>query len=37
VLLSAGVAYLITVFWIIGITNAVNLMDGLDGLAITDN
>jgi UDP-GlcNAc:undecaprenyl-phosphate GlcNAc-1-phosphate transferase len=33
VLLSAGVAYLITVFWIIGITNAVNLMDGLDGLA----
>ena len=26
-------AYLITVFWIVGITNAVNLMDGLDGLA----
>jgi UDP-GlcNAc:undecaprenyl-phosphate/decaprenyl-phosphate GlcNAc-1-phosphate transferase len=24
---------LITVFWIVGITNAVNLMDGLDGLA----
>lgn len=33
VLLSAGAAYLITVFWIVGITNAVNLMDGLDGLA----
>ena len=33
VILSAGVAYLITVFWIVGITNAVNLMDGLDGLA----
>jgi UDP-GlcNAc:undecaprenyl-phosphate/decaprenyl-phosphate GlcNAc-1-phosphate transferase len=24
---------LITVFWIVGITNAVNLMDGMDGLA----
>ena len=33
VILSSGVAYLITVFWIVGITNAVNLMDGLDGLA----
>lgn len=33
VILSAGVAYLITVIWIVGITNAVNLMDGLDGLA----
>ena len=32
-MLSAGVGYLITVFWIVGITNAVNLMDGLDGLA----
>lgn len=32
-ILSAGVGYLITVFWIVGITNAVNLMDGLDGLA----
>lgn len=30
---SAGLAYLITVLWIVGITNAVNLMDGLDGLA----
>ena len=28
-----GLAYLITVLWIVGITNAVNLMDGLDGLA----
>lgn len=33
VILGAGVGYLITVFWIVGITNAVNLMDGLDGLA----
>lgn len=32
-ILSAGVAYFITVFWIVGITNAVNLLDGLDGLA----
>ena len=33
VILSGGLAYIITVFWIVGITNAVNLMDGLDGLA----
>ena len=33
VILSNGVGFLITVFWIVGITNAVNLMDGLDGLA----
>lgn len=33
VILSEGVAYAITVLWIVGITNAVNLMDGLDGLA----
>ena len=33
VMLSAGVSYIITVLWIVGITNAVNLMDGLDGLA----
>ena len=32
-ILSTGVGYIITVFWIVGITNAVNLMDGLDGLA----
>ena len=25
--------YLVTVFWIIGVTNAINLIDGLDGLA----
>ena len=31
--LGAGLAYLITVLWIVGITNAVNLMDGMDGLA----
>jgi UDP-GlcNAc:undecaprenyl-phosphate GlcNAc-1-phosphate transferase len=31
--LSNGLAFLITVFWIVGVTNAVNLMDGLDGLA----
>lgn len=33
VILSEGVGYIITVLWIVGITNAVNLMDGLDGLA----
>ena len=33
VILGAGVAYLLTVFWIVGVTNAINLMDGLDGLA----
>ena len=33
VILGAGVAYLVTVLWIVGITNAINLMDGLDGLA----
>ena len=33
VFLGAGLAYLFTVLWIVGITNAVNLMDGLDGLA----
>lgn len=27
------ISFIITVFWIIGITNAVNLIDGLDGLA----
>ena len=30
---GGALAYLITVLWIVGITNAVNLMDGLDGLA----
>lgn len=32
-LLGTGVGYIVTVLWIVGITNAVNLMDGLDGLA----
>lgn len=27
------IAYLITVFWLVGISNAVNLIDGMDGLA----
>lgn len=31
--LSTGAAYIVTVLWIVGITNAVNLMDGMDGLA----
>ncbi|MCQ2564120.1 MAG: undecaprenyl/decaprenyl-phosphate alpha-N-acetylglucosaminyl 1-phosphate transferase [Mogibacterium sp.] len=33
VILSGGAGYILTVLWIVGITNAVNLMDGLDGLA----
>ena len=33
VILSTGAGYILTVLWIVGITNAVNLMDGLDGLA----
>ena len=32
-MLGAGVAFVVTVLWIVGVTNAVNLMDGLDGLA----
>ena len=31
--LSNSLAFIITVLWIVGVTNAVNLMDGLDGLA----
>jgi UDP-GlcNAc:undecaprenyl-phosphate GlcNAc-1-phosphate transferase len=31
--LSYWISVLITFFWIIGVTNAVNLMDGMDGLA----
>ncbi len=31
--LGIGISFLVTIFWIVGITNAVNLMDGLDGLA----
>lgn len=33
IVLNGGLAYLITVLWIVGVTNAVNLMDGMDGLA----
>lgn len=31
--LSAVLCFLITVLWIVGITNTINLIDGLDGLA----
>lgn len=31
--LSSGLLKFITVVWIVGITNAINLMDGLDGLS----
>lgn len=31
--LGLGLSFIITVLWIVGITNAINLMDGLDGLA----
>ena len=27
-------SFLLTTFWVVGITNAVNIMDGLDGLAV---
>ncbi|MBQ6388055.1 MAG: undecaprenyl/decaprenyl-phosphate alpha-N-acetylglucosaminyl 1-phosphate transferase [Mogibacterium sp.] len=33
IILGTGVGFIITVLWIVGVTNAVNLMDGLDGLA----
>lgn len=33
IVLSNGISYLFTVLWIVGVTNAVNLMDGMDGLA----
>lgn len=33
VFLGTGAAYIVTVLWIVGVTNAVNLMDGMDGLA----
>jgi len=32
--LSPYISYPLTIFWIIGITNAINLIDGLDGLAV---
>jgi UDP-GlcNAc:undecaprenyl-phosphate/decaprenyl-phosphate GlcNAc-1-phosphate transferase len=31
--IDGTLAVLVTVFWVVGITNAVNLMDGMDGLA----
>lgn len=31
--LSTGFSVLITIFWIVGITNTINLIDGLDGLS----
>ena len=31
--LGSTLAYIVTVLWIVGVTNAVNLMDGMDGLA----
>jgi UDP-GlcNAc:undecaprenyl-phosphate GlcNAc-1-phosphate transferase len=31
--LSDFIAYPLTIFWIVGITNAINFIDGLDGLA----
>lgn len=33
VMLNGGLALAVTVVWIVGVTNAVNLMDGMDGLA----
>jgi UDP-GlcNAc:undecaprenyl-phosphate GlcNAc-1-phosphate transferase len=32
-ILNDSVSYLITILWIVGITNALNLIDGIDGLA----
>lgn len=31
--LNPVISYILTVFWIVGITNAINFIDGLDGLA----
>ena len=33
IILPKILSYLISVFWIVGVTNAINWMDGLDGLA----
>ena len=30
---GVSLSFIITIFWIVGVTNAINLMDGLDGLA----
>ena len=32
-ILGETIAFLISIFWIVGVTNAINLIDGLDGLA----
>jgi UDP-GlcNAc:undecaprenyl-phosphate GlcNAc-1-phosphate transferase len=34
IIFSDAVSILLTIFWIVGITNTVNLIDGLDGLAV---
>ncbi|TYQ14675.1 UNVERIFIED_CONTAM: UDP-GlcNAc:undecaprenyl-phosphate GlcNAc-1-phosphate transferase [Acetivibrio alkalicellulosi] len=31
--LNIVMSYVLTIFWIVGVTNAINLLDGLDGLA----
>jgi len=31
--MSNGISFVISVFWIVGVTNAINLIDGLDGLS----
>ena len=33
VMINEVVSYVLTIFWIVGITNAINLIDGLDGLS----
>lgn len=33
IIISETASYIITVIWIVGITNAINLIDGLDGLS----
>ena len=32
-MLPSWFSYLVTLLWIVGITNAINIIDGLDGLA----
>lgn len=31
--ISNGISFVVSVFWIVGVTNAINLIDGLDGLS----
>src|SRR4051794_35713987 len=33
IVLSPDLGFLVTVFWVVGMANAINLIDGLDGLA----